>query len=202
MPYGQKRFVKKKPTTGADETAVPVVRQWPKTIEGIKFDSPLEYYTWRTLMDQNINFEFKRKYELIKTFTYGGETVMGISLTVDFYLTDYDIILDPKGWQHGDNHLKWKLLMRWLYQKGLDPRIVFVYNKKAVQDFVVMLRIGFSETVDEKKFNGRVTKLKKLTKLVGNQFITKAGHVATNLSAVKIMASYDFHRLLTSLSIK
>lgn len=198
MPsYGGKKFHPKK---AADGTSEPVVRKWPKVINEIKYDSPLEFYTAELLREQRIPFEFKRKYAMFPSFNYCGETVIGLTLTVDFYLTDHDIILDPKGLQNDGNPIKWKLLKLWLLNKKQTPRICFVYNQQEARDFVMMVKYGFSQKLKEPQVNGRITKLKKLSKMIGSEFMGgKTGEVVCTLENLKTMADYDFDKLLKTL---
>lgn len=201
MAYSSRKFHKKKKPLAEGEVApAPTPRAWPKEIDDLVFDSPLEYYMWQLLTQYRIAFEFKRKYTFFSSFKYGGETIMGVSLTVDFYLTDFDVILDPKGAQHNDNHLKWKLLMKMLIQKGQQPRIIFVTNKTQCQEFITSLSCGFTETVKEGTVNSRIKQLKRVSKLIGSEFFDGKGEVVCTLRQIAKMAAYDFDKLLTKLS--
>ncbi len=172
-----------------------IKKEWPKTIDGVKFGSPLEYYTYQQFEENGIEFEFQKKFVFINPFRYGGEAVSGLSLTVDFYLYKRDIIVDPKGLQDTANIIKWKMLKRMLLTKGREPRIVFLSSQRAVREFVHMLSHGFTQDVPEKAINGRVTKLKKLGKLKDGIFFLKDGS-SILIDTVKKMTDYDFGKLL------
>lgn len=198
MAYGGRKFHGKKAVPGEEKKP----RNWPKIINEIKYDSPLEFYTAELLRSHHIRFEFKRKYTLFTSFNYAGETVMGLTLTVDFYLLDYDIILDPKGNQNEGNPIKWKLLKKWLSFRKLTPRIIFVYSQKEALAFVIQLKHGFKENVKPGTVNTRIKKLKRVTKLVGSDFLYTAGGKTTivcHLEDLQSMTSYDFEKLLNNL---
>lgn len=198
MPYGGNKFHRKAKVPGDAE--VKIIRNWPKVIDGIKFDSPLEHYTYEQLIHASIPFVFKRKYVLFKSFSYAGETVIGLSLTVDFFLTAHNIILDPKGNQNEGNPIKWKMLKKYLVAKGQTPRIMFVFSQKAVREFILGLRYGFTEEIKEGTVNTRIKKLKRVSKLIGQEFLNSQGAVVCKLNDLKVMPMYDFDKLIKSLS--
>lgn len=180
----------------------PKRKQTKKVQGGITFDSPLELYTYNLLVENNIRFELKKKYELMPGFSYAGKTIIGITLTVDFYLPDYDIILDPKGFQQGATDVKWKLLKYHLYQQGLDPRICFVYSQKSAREFVHQLFNGFTEEIEQKFINGRITRLKKHFALMNGLFISKSLDVVCSASDLATMPDYDLYKLVKKHSVK
>lgn len=174
-------------------------RKQTKVIQdGITFDSPLELYTCNLLKEHNISFELKKKYELMPSFSYAGKTILGITLTVDYFLTDYNIILDPKGFQQGATDVKWKLLKKHLFDLGLDPRICFVYSQKSAREFIHQLHTGFVEDIDVKYITGRIKRLKKEFKLDGAVFVRQTGEVACNVSDLNKMPDYDLYKLIKS----
>lgn len=175
-----------------------IKKEWPKTIDGVKFGSPLEYYTYQQFEENGIEFEFQKKFVFINPFRYGGEAISGLSLTVDFYLYKRDIIVDPKGLQDTANIIKWKMLKRMLLTKGREPRIVFLKSQRAVREFVYMLANGFTQQVEQRALNGRISKLKKVAKLIDGRFHNTTGIVCT-MNALSEMADYDFAKLLTKL---
>jgi hypothetical protein len=173
-----------------------IKKEWPKVIEGIKFGSPLEYYTYQQFEENGI--EFQKKFVFINPFRYGGEAVSGLSLTVDFYLYRRDIIVDPKGLQDTANIIKWKMLKRMLLTKGREPRIVFLSSQRAVREFVYMLANGFTQNVEQRALNGRVSKLKKVAKLIDGNFHNTAD-IVCSMAALSEMTDFDFARILTKL---
>lgn len=172
-----------------------IKKEWPKTIEGVKFGSPLEYYTYCQFKENNIEFEFQKKFVFIKPFIYGGEAVSGLSLTVDFYLYKRDIIVDPKGLQDTANIIKWKMLKRMLLNKGREPRIVFLKSQKAVREFIYMLHNGFTQEVTDRALNGRISKLKKVGRVDGEIIRLKNGS-SILITTLKSMTDYDFAKFL------
>ncbi|HXU28820.1 MAG TPA: DUF1064 domain-containing protein [Bacteroidia bacterium] len=174
----------------------PKRKQTKKVQDGITFDSPLELFTYNLLRENGINFELKKKYELVPSFSYGGKTVIGASLTIDFYLPDHDIILDPKGFMQGATDLKWKLLKHHLFLQGLDPRICFVYSQKSAKEFIHQLRNGFTEEIEPRFINGRITRLKKQFKRIGDDFIRWDGILVCTASDLATMPDYDLYKLI------
>lgn len=198
MPYGGNKFHRQAKVPGQEE--VKVIRNWPKVIDEVKFDSPLEKYMYDLLKQHGINFEFKRKYVLFKSFVYGGETVIGLTLTVDFFYPDHNIIGDTKGNTNEGNPIKWKMLKRYLVSKGESPRIMFYYSQKECREFVLGLRYGFTAEVKEGTVNSRIKKLKKVSKLIGQEFLNSQGAVICKLNDLKVMPNYDYNKLLKSQS--
>jgi hypothetical protein len=194
MSFNRKQFKRKESLPEGSEPKVKVITKVVQ--DGITFDSKLELYVYNLLKSNNIPFELKRKYDLLPTFSYCGETVMAITLTVDFFLTDHNIILDPKGFQHGDNHLKWKLLKAHLLNSGQDPRICFVYSQKAANAFIEQLDTGFKDEIKDKYIKGRVKKLKKVYSLVGGSFLDRFGKEVCSVSELNTMPDYDLYKIL------
>lgn len=179
----------------------PKRKQLKKVQDGITFDSPLELYTYNLLGENNIEFDLKKKYELMPTFSYGGKTVIGITLTVDFYLPKYDIVLDPKGHQQGATDIKWKLLKYHLFLQGLDPRICFVYSQKAAREFVNQLLVtGFTEDIEPKFINGRIKRLKKHFKLIDGNFVHQSGKTVCTVAHLSSMPDYDLYKMIKNYS--
>lgn len=196
MSFNRKALKGKKVVEGEEKP-----KRKPKPVQdGITFDSPLELYVYNLLKEHGIKFELKRKFVLLPTFNYCGETIIGITLSADFYLTEHNIILDPKGHQHADNHLKWKMLRAHLLEIGEDPRICFVYSQKSAREFIHQLNTGFKDDVKDKFINGRVKRLKKIFKLAGDTFLRPNGEPACKLVELRQMTDYDLYQLLKSSS--
>lgn len=102
--------------------------------EGIKFDSKLEMYCYEQLTAAEINFIFQYKYVLQDKFRYNNVAIRQITLTVDFYLPELNIIIDTKGFQRGDNKLKWKMLKAKL--QDTSPIIYFPTSQKRVLELI------------------------------------------------------------------
>lgn len=79
-------------------------------VDGVKFDSQLEYYMYKLLRGAGIDFEFQKVYELQHKFKYGTVTIRAITLTVDFWIAGKYIIIDTKGFQTQQGAIRWKML--------------------------------------------------------------------------------------------
>lgn len=193
MNFNRAKF-KSKPKSEEGESKS---HQHKKIIQdGITFDSKLEYYMYTLLLENNVAFEFRKQFCLQPQVRYMGDLVHAITLTVDFYLPNEDIILDPKGLQHGDNHLKWKMLKYHLVANNQSPRICFVYSQKAAREFIEQLKHGFTEDIEPKFVNGRITRLKKLFKLIDGWFILPTGERVLEASKLSTMPNYDLYKVL------
>lgn len=119
------------------------------TQHGITFDSKLENYLYNCLKAHNINFEFQKKYILQKKFLYNGEAIREITLTVDFILPDFNMILDSKGFSNDVSPVKYKMLKWYLFNEqyneffngsGLKlPEILMPKNRKEVDALMIKL---------------------------------------------------------------
>jgi hypothetical protein len=106
--------------------------------EGIKFASKLEKYCYEHLIEAEISFIFQYKYVLQDKFRYNGEAIRQITLSVDFYLPELNVIIDTKGFQREDNKLKWKMLKAQL--QDTSPVIYFPKSQKAVLEILKSLQ--------------------------------------------------------------
>lgn len=113
---------------------------------GIKFDSKLELYTWESLTNAGIRFEFQKCYVLQPGFTYRKEKIRPITLTVDFWLPELNVIVDSKGWKNDVAPVKYKML-KWHFYEGRsdlhlsaeNPEIHMPKNKKEVDALILLL---------------------------------------------------------------
>lgn len=94
------------------------LREWiQKHPKEIYFDSMTEYLVWKHIVQAKIKHEYQPKLELFKgvktqelkdgkVIDYSQRT---ISYTPDFYLPDYDVYVEVKGFADGIFKLRWKL---------------------------------------------------------------------------------------------
>lgn len=115
------------------------------TYDGVLYDSQVEAYMAQLLTEAGIKFERQKEYVLQDGFRYNGEWVRPMCIIPDFYLTEYNIIIDTKGWQTPDSKLKFKLLKHKLIGEG-EPEIVILENKKACKFYVESLMLNTPET--------------------------------------------------------
>ncbi|MDL2230332.1 DUF1064 domain-containing protein [Alistipes sp. OttesenSCG-928-L06] len=97
--------------------------------DGIEFDSGLESHMHALLTMHKIQFEFQKTYELQPGFRYNGEAVRPITYTVDFELSQFDLIVDTKGHQTQQGNMRVKMLKKKLSDIGRTPRIALPQTK-------------------------------------------------------------------------
>jgi len=131
--------------------------------DGIVFDSKLENYLYNLLKENNINFDIKPVYELQPSFTYRHETVLGMKCTPDYYLPDYDVLIDCKGFANELAPVRYKLLKHKLFLEGKEPRIEMPSSQKACRAIIECLKTGWvlAEPLTESAATQRKNKLKK-----------------------------------------
>lgn len=105
------------------------------TIDGITFDSKLESTMYTLLRGSGLTFERQKVYVLQQKFRYGKEAVRAITLTVDFYLPEKNMIVDTKGFANERSPLKYKMLKWYFCQLDPDnlPKIEMPGNEKECQ---------------------------------------------------------------------
>lgn len=106
-------------------------------VDGISFDSQLEGYAYSRFKAFGFKFELKPQYDTLDSFQYKGETIRKVSSFPDFYLIDYDIIVDTKGQANDVAPLKFKLLKYHLMSRNLNPDIIWLKNRKEIDKFII-----------------------------------------------------------------
>lgn len=109
-----------KPDDEKKENKIHAVSQ---VIDGIRFSSKLELYQYNLLNACKIPFEFQVEYELLPSFVYLGKKIQNVSIIVDFYLKEHDLIVDTKGLNMIHTKIKIKMLKHKLFQEGKATRI-------------------------------------------------------------------------------
>lgn len=111
----------------------------PTTIDGIKFRSKLEAFTYNCLKQNNIPFEYEaHKYEIQPKFVYIKESVRPITWTPDFVGDSF--IIECKGWANDAFPNKLKQFKYWLYCKHFTPDIYIVHSNKEVLSCVEKIK--------------------------------------------------------------
>ncbi len=105
-------------------------------IDGEKFASKLELYFYNLLKSVNIPFLFQVEYVLQDGFKFHGAAIRPIKIIVDFYLEEYDLIIDTKGWQLADSKIKYKMLKRKLFKEGKQTEIEMPKNKEECEALI------------------------------------------------------------------
>jgi hypothetical protein len=127
--------------------------KWKKdNPESIYFDSKLEFNFYKELQRRRIKFDYQVSYTLQEGFKWeewcvrkkNGTQVLDwhiskiqpITWTVDFYLTDYDILLEAKGRPNDAFPNKLKQTKRLLFDMNSSTKIVVLHSIKELTEFL------------------------------------------------------------------
>lgn len=110
-------------------------------VDGVKFDSRLEYYMYTLLQGAGIEFDYQKTFVLQPKFRYRTENVRAICKIVDFHLESRNIICETKGFSNDVSPIKHKMLkFALLKEYGISPDVVMVKNKKECDEFIEKLK--------------------------------------------------------------
>jgi len=133
---------RKKLTEGAKPNAK-IKNATKLVVDGVKFDSRLEYYMYTLLKEAGIEFEFQKTFILQPKFRYRTENVRAICKIVDFHLESRNIILETKGFANDVSPIKHKMLkFALLNEYGISPNVVMVKNKQECVEFIENIKNG------------------------------------------------------------
>lgn len=106
-------------------------------VNGVKFDSKLEYHCYNLLKMLNFDFDFQHKITLVDKFRFNGKGIRATTLTVDFVIrvNGQTIYLDTKGFPTEVSKLKYKLLRHKLKDEE-NTDVVWLKNQKEVKSFI------------------------------------------------------------------
>ncbi len=108
----------------------------PLTVDGIKFRSKLEAYTYSLLKQNNIFNNYEQfSFTLIDQFEWGDEKIRSITYKPDFVGTGW--VIECKGFKNDSFPLRWKLFKNYLKRNNLSPRLYLVKNQKEVNDAIL-----------------------------------------------------------------
>lgn len=100
-------------------------------IDGIKFRSNLEAFTYKALKESGLKFEYEPySFVLIPQFNFNGEKVRSASYKPDFVGDDW--IIEVKGFETDAFKIRWKLFKWKLVQEDLNYRLFLPKNQKQV----------------------------------------------------------------------
>ena len=100
--------------------------------DGHKFDSNLEIYMYQLLMKKKIKFVMKHIITLQPGFrNKDGKAIIAIKWKADFYLPDYNMVVDTKGWATEIFKMKLKLFKHMQHKGGYShiKKLEFPKNK-------------------------------------------------------------------------
>ena len=111
----------------------------PTQLDGIKFRSKLEAYTYKKLKEANIKAEYEPiHFELIPKFEYQGEKVRAMTYLPDFVGKDF--IIECKGLIGDSFPLRWKIFKYTLMKRDSNYKLYLVRNQKQVDELVKKLK--------------------------------------------------------------
>lgn len=112
----------------------------PNIVDGIKFKSKLESYTYNALKEAGIEAEYENhKYTLLEPFKYMTESVRGMTYTPDFVGDGF--IIECKGYGNDAWPIRWKLFKHSLYRKDIELDLYIVKNQREVKELVETLKL-------------------------------------------------------------
>ena len=106
-------------------------------VDGVKFDSKLEYYLYGYLQLINADFDFQYKITLIEKFRFNDKAVRATTLRVDFVVraSGKTLYVDTKGFATEVSKLKYKMLRDKLKEEE-NVDVIWLKNKKEVNAFI------------------------------------------------------------------
>lgn len=165
--------------------------------DGIVFDSKLENYFYNLLKENNIPFLFKEPFQLLPTFTYRHETVLGMKITPDFLIPDHDLIVDTKGFGNETVPLRYKLLKHHLHLLSTEYRIEMPSSQTKCRAIIEQIKTGWvlQEQLSESAATKRKNKLKKNGWVWDGGRWMKSGWIF-DAGMIMSMPVYEFEELL------
>lgn len=113
----------------------------PTQLDGIKFRSKLEAYTYKKLKEANIYAEYEQyRYMLLPSFIFENKTVRAITYLPDFVGNNF--IIECKGFPNEAWPLREKLFKYYLTNNMPNYSFYLVRNQKQVDELVKKLRDG------------------------------------------------------------
>ena len=113
----------------------------PTQLDGIKFRSKLEAYTYKKLKEANIYAEYEQyRYMLLPSFIFENKTVRAITYLPDFVGSNF--IIECKGFPNEAWPLREKLFKYYLTNNMPNYSFYLVRNQKQVDELVKVLKDG------------------------------------------------------------
>ena len=127
------RKQKKKKSEGRVKNATPNI------VDGIKFRSKLESYTYKKLKEANIYADYEQhRYELLPAFDFSGKKIRAITYLPDF--VGYDFIIECKGFPNEAWPLREKLFKYYMNRFLPNHRFYLVHTQKEVDAMIDELK--------------------------------------------------------------
>lgn len=113
----------------------------PTQLDGIKFRSKLEAYTYTKLKEAKIPIEYeKHRYMLLPSFIFENKTIRAITYLPDFVGSNF--IIECKGYPNDSWALREKLFKYYLVNNLPDYKFYIVHNQKEVDQLIKELKDG------------------------------------------------------------
>lgn len=108
-------------------------------IDGIKFRSKLEAYTYKKLKEANLHADYECcRYELLPGFVYDGKKIRAMTYLPDFVGNGF--IIECKGFGNDAWPLREKLFKYYLSNNIPNIKFYVVRNQKEVDKLITELR--------------------------------------------------------------
>ena len=111
----------------------------PTQLDGIKFRSKLEAYTYKKLKEANIYAEYEQyRYMLLPSFIFENKTVRAITYLPDFVGNNF--IIECKGFPNEAWPLREKLFKYYLTNNMPNYSFYLVRNQRQVDELIKKLK--------------------------------------------------------------
>lgn len=111
----------------------------PTQLDGIKFRSKLEAYTYKKLKEANIYAEYEQyRYMLLPSFIFENKTVRAITYLPDFVGSNF--IIECKGFPNEAWPLREKLFKYYITNNMPNYSFYLVRNQKQVDELIKKLK--------------------------------------------------------------
>lgn len=111
----------------------------PNIVDGIKFRSKLESYTYKKLKEANIYADYEQhRYELLPAFEFSGKKIRAITYLPDF--VGYGFIIECKGFPNEAWPLREKLFKYYMNRFLPNHRFYLVHTQKEVDAMIDELK--------------------------------------------------------------
>lgn len=111
----------------------------PNIVDGIKFRSKLESYTYKKLKEANIYADYEQhRYELLPAFDFSGKKIRAITYLPDF--VGHDFIIECKGFPNEAWPLREKLFKYYMNRFLPNHRFYLVHTQKEVDAMIDELK--------------------------------------------------------------
>ena len=111
----------------------------PNVVDGIKFRSKLESYTYKKLKEANIYADYEQhRYELLPAFEFSGKKIRAITYLPDF--VGHDFIIECKGFPNEAWPLREKLFKYYMNRFLPNHRFYLVHTQKEVDAMIDELK--------------------------------------------------------------